>query len=138
MLSLSDYSFKERLAAPQKTQTPSRRSFLGSIGKPGGAGAMHEIMMGMVLPQVPTAYAGTKQLLAGTVQGESVLIQGAGIAGMTAAHELGKAGYRCTIVETLGRPGGRISPLGAAPKWSKTRDRTVELCRLALLTKVST
>ncbi|WP_377274384.1 flavin monoamine oxidase family protein [Peterkaempfera sp. SMS 1(5)a] len=36
-----------------------------------------------------------------------VVILGGGIAGLTAAYELGKAGYDCTILEPRDRPGGR-------------------------------
>ena len=61
-----------------------------SIGKLGGAGAMYKTMVVMGLLQVPAAWAGTKQLSASTVQGESVLILGAGIAGMTAAFKFGQ------------------------------------------------
>ncbi|MEV0217661.1 FAD-dependent oxidoreductase [Micromonospora sp. ALFpr18c] len=39
--------------------------------------------------------------------GASVVILGGGIAGLTAAYELGKAGYRCTILEARHRVGGR-------------------------------
>jgi len=38
---------------------------------------------------------------------KSVVILGGGIAGLTAAYELGKAGYHCTILEARGRTGGR-------------------------------
>lgn len=34
-------------------------------------------------------------------------ILGAGIAGMTAAYELSKAGYECTLLEARDRAGGR-------------------------------
>jgi monoamine oxidase len=37
----------------------------------------------------------------------SVVIIGAGIAGLTAAYELQKAGYSCHIIEARDRPGGR-------------------------------
>ncbi|WP_107101515.1 flavin monoamine oxidase family protein [Peterkaempfera griseoplana] len=36
-----------------------------------------------------------------------VVILGGGIAGLTAAYELGKAGYDCTVLEPRDRPGGR-------------------------------
>ena len=45
--------------------------------------------------------------LRGRVNDTTVLILGAGIAGLTAAYELEKAGYRCEIVEARTRPGGR-------------------------------
>lgn len=43
----------------------------------------------------------------GTGNGKEVLILGAGLAGMTAAYELGKLGYHCTILEARERAGGR-------------------------------
>lgn len=39
--------------------------------------------------------------------GTQVLIIGAGLAGLTAAYELGKLGFRCTVLEASRRPGGR-------------------------------
>lgn len=39
--------------------------------------------------------------------GKEVLILGAGLAGMAAAYELNKLGYRCTILEARERAGGR-------------------------------
>ncbi|MDP4246000.1 MAG: flavin monoamine oxidase family protein [Bacteroidota bacterium] len=43
----------------------------------------------------------------GRGDGKHVLILGAGLAGMAAAYELGKLGYRCTILEARDRAGGR-------------------------------
>ncbi len=45
--------------------------------------------------------------LEGRVKGVEVLILGAGLAGMAAAYELGKLGYKCTILEARERAGGR-------------------------------
>lgn len=45
--------------------------------------------------------------LRGRVNDTTVVVLGAGIAGLTAAYELEKAGYRCEIVEARSRPGGR-------------------------------
>ena len=41
------------------------------------------------------------------VEGKKVIILGAGLAGMTAAYELNKLGYDCTILEARDRVGGR-------------------------------
>ena len=38
---------------------------------------------------------------------KSVAVLGGGIAGLTAAYELGKAGYTVTVLEARNRPGGR-------------------------------
>ncbi|MXV49920.1 NAD(P)-binding protein [Pedobacter sp. HMF7647] len=45
--------------------------------------------------------------LTGNGNGKSIVILGGGIAGMTAAYELNKLGYTCTILETRERSGGR-------------------------------
>jgi monoamine oxidase len=45
--------------------------------------------------------------LQGDPKGTSVLILGAGVAGMSAARELRNAGYQVRILEYNDRPGGR-------------------------------
>jgi monoamine oxidase len=61
-------------------------------------------MMAMgLLPSVP-AHSFKPE---GNGNGASVLILGAGLAGMSAAYELQKLGYRCTILEARARAGGR-------------------------------
>jgi monoamine oxidase len=83
----------------------SRRSILKLIGISGGSAAMYQAMVDM-------GYAATSDFtgpikLPGQVKGASVLILGAGIAGMVAAYELRKAGYKVRILEFNDRPGGR-------------------------------
>ena len=46
--------------------------------------------------------------LSGDGKGKHVAILGGGLAGMTAAYELNKLGYRCTILEARNRAGGRV------------------------------
>lgn len=41
-------------------------------------------------------------------KGRKVIVLGAGLAGMTAAYELGKLGYDCTVLEARSRSGGRV------------------------------
>lgn len=45
--------------------------------------------------------------LEGTGSGKHVVVLGAGLAGLTAAYELSKLGYKCTILEARKRSGGR-------------------------------
>jgi monoamine oxidase len=85
----------------------SRRGFLESIGKIAGAGALYDTMVAMGMLQTPAAWAGPPKLPAGNGAGKTVVILGAGMAGVAAAYELQKAGYRCVILEALDRPGGR-------------------------------
>jgi len=42
-------------------------------------------------------------------QPKRVAVVGAGIAGLTAAYELQKAGYRVTVLEAKDIPGGRMA-----------------------------
>src|SRR5438046_1871441 len=44
-----------------------------------------------------------------------VLIIGAGMAGLAAARELGRAGVDCTVLEARDRIGGRVWTAGIAP-----------------------
>jgi monoamine oxidase len=53
-----------------------------------------------------TQFAGPPKL-SGARPGASVLVLGAGLAGMLAAYELNKAGYKVRILEYQGRSGGR-------------------------------
>lgn len=42
---------------------------------------------------------------------QSVIVAGAGLAGLSAAYQLAKAGYRVTLIEARMRPGGRVFTL---------------------------
>jgi len=58
-------------------------------------------------------------------QGGSVLIVGAGPAGLEAAHILGKRGYSVTLADAAGEPGGRVtleSRLPGLAEWARVRD----------------
>ncbi len=92
----------------------SRRRFLQAVGAAGGAAAVLGSMEALRLvapaaehrrpfqPPRPSDFA-----LQGRANGTRVLILGAGIAGLTTAYELEKAGYACEILEARERPGGR-------------------------------
>jgi monoamine oxidase len=88
-------------------QSLSRRGFLNLVGQAGGATAVYNTMAAMGLLPIPSAYAGPPELLPGSGNGVRVVVLGAGIAGMTTAYELSKAGYTCTVIEARTRPGGR-------------------------------
>lgn len=84
----------------------TRRQFLTRVGQTGGYGAAFILMQSLGLLPIPeTAAESTLRLVNG--KGTRVVILGAGIAGLVAAYELGKAGWSCTVLEARERPGGR-------------------------------
>lgn len=86
----------------------SRRAFLQAMGKAGGYSAVYLSMQALGMLSIPRAFAGVPALPAGSGKGKSVVILGAGIAGLTAGYELLKAGYSITILEARNRIGGRV------------------------------
>ncbi len=84
----------------------TRRQLLHAIGAVGGAAAVHAAATALgLLPAV--ARAGPLDLRPAGDRPRRFVIIGAGIAGLTAAYELGRAGHRCTVLEASHRPGGR-------------------------------
>ncbi|HEY2227856.1 MAG TPA: flavin monoamine oxidase family protein [Xanthobacteraceae bacterium] len=82
-----------------------RRDLLALIGTTAGSAVMYRAMTSLGLAAEST-YAGPIKL-EGDPRGASVLILGAGLAGMVAALELRKAGYRVQLLEFSNRAGGR-------------------------------
>jgi monoamine oxidase len=87
----------------------TRRMFLGDVGKAGGAAVLYNFMeaMGLFRGVKEARAADTFTPLRRGGPRTEVLILGAGVAGLTAAYELLKGGYRVTILEPRLRPGGR-------------------------------
>ena len=86
----------------------SRRTLFELIGQIGGAATAYSALNMAGLLVTPTAYAAPPALKPGSGNGKRVAILGAGIAGLTAAYCLSKAGYQCTILEARARSGGRV------------------------------
>src|SRR5580704_7361179 len=82
-----------------------RRDLLALIGTAAGGAVMYRAMTSLSLAAEST-YGGPIRL-EGDPKGASVLILGAGLAGMAAAYELRKAGYRVQVLEYNNRAGGR-------------------------------
>lgn len=82
-----------------------RRDLLSLIGAMAGSAAMYHAMTSLGFASEST-YKGPVKL-EGDPKGASVLILGAGLAGMTAALELRKAGYNVQVLEFNNRAGGR-------------------------------
>ncbi len=83
----------------------NRRDLITMIGVAAGSGAAYQAMTSLGLA-AESPYKGPIQL-SGAPKGATVLILGAGVAGMTAALELRQAGYSVKILEFNSRPGGR-------------------------------
>ena len=84
----------------------TRREFLRKVAQAGGYRATYLTMQAMGLLGT-AALAEPLALEPGSRHGTKVVILGAGIAGLSAAYELGKAGYDCTVLEARDRVGGR-------------------------------
>jgi monoamine oxidase len=96
----------------------TRRDFLRQVGSIGGYRATYLTMQAMGL--LSTAVAAEPLMLQrGGAHGSKVVILGAGVAGLSAAYELGKAGYECVILEARERVGGR--------NWSIRRGTRLEM-----------
>lgn len=83
----------------------SRRELLTLIGSVAGSAVSYQAMAGMGLVS-ESNYKGPIKL-EGNPKGASVLILGAGLAGMVAALELRNAGYKVQVLEYNNRAGGR-------------------------------
>jgi monoamine oxidase len=95
------------------TELMSRRDFIYLVGKTAGAGAAYNAMIALGLMTAPSVHARPPELPSGSGAGTTVLILGAGIAGMVLAYELRKVGYDCTVLEARSRAGGRVLTLRA-------------------------
>jgi monoamine oxidase len=87
------------------TGQPTRRQLLTRIGVAAGSVAMYQAMTQLGHAK-GTDFAGPPAL-SGATPGTSVLVLGAGLAGMLAAYELRKAGYSVRVLEFQNRSGGR-------------------------------
>jgi monoamine oxidase len=81
-----------------------RRDFIALVAA--SAGSTYAAMTALDLLAQPARATGKFQL-SGESKGKKIIILGAGLAGMSAAYELGKVGYNCAILEARDRAGGR-------------------------------
>jgi monoamine oxidase len=85
----------------------SRRQLLHIAGAVGGSAAMYRTALGLgLLPEV-SGVVSRPELMPIIKGSQRVVILGAGIAGLTAAYELSRKGYHCTVLEASHRAGGR-------------------------------
>jgi monoamine oxidase len=95
----------------------SRRQFLERLAQVGGFGAAYASLRAMGLAAEPLPAKPLR--LARAPKGASVVVLGAGIAGLVSAFELSEAGYEVTVLEARDRVGGR--------NWSIRRGTRVEM-----------
>ena len=86
-------------------QVLTRRQLLTLVGRTAGASALYGAMSSLGFAAESTFRGPPK--LQGAPKGASVLVLGAGIAGMVAAYELRQAGYKVQVLEYNARAGGR-------------------------------
>jgi len=105
----------------------TRREWITRLGMVGGIGLVQAALQGL---EISPANAETPKpnLAPHQGSGKSVVILGAGLAGMSAAYELRKAGYHCTILEARGRVGGKNWTIRGGDKVEFT-DGTVQTCK---------
>jgi len=106
----------------------TRRQLLRMIGASAGAAAMYQAMSGLGLA-AESSFRGPPSLQ-GAPRGASVLVLGAGLAGMVAAYELRRAGYEVQLLEYNGRAGGRNWSLRGGDRYAELGG-AAQHCRFA-------
>lgn len=86
--------------------TYSRRKFIKDFSRWGGSAFLAMSALDLLAEDKGATWL--PKDLPKISKSQSVVIIGAGAAGMCAAHELSKLGYTCTVLEGRARPGGRI------------------------------
>jgi monoamine oxidase len=112
----------DRNAAPSL----SRRELLRMIGLTAGGAAMYQAMTALGFAKESKRTGPVD--LSGAPRGASVLILGAGMAGMSAAYELRNAGYSVQVLEYNARPGGRNWSLRGGDTYTELGGAT-QTCR---------
>lgn len=102
----------------------TRRDLLRMIGVAGGGALMYQAMSGLGFA-AESPYRKPPELSGGR---GTVLVLGAGLAGLVAAYELGKAGYRVQVLEYNERAGGRNWTLRGGDVYTELGGHT-QTCR---------
>ena len=96
------------------------------LGQVGGAAAVQGALTALGLSVAQAGEPFTPQRNERS-RGRKVLVLGGGIAGMTAAYELGKLGYSVTVLEAAARPGGRCFSIRRGTRVTDT-DGETQVC----------
>ena len=95
----------------------TRRELLTLVGAAAGSSVLYQAMTSLG-HAAESSYRGPLAL-DGDPKGASVLVLGAGLAGMVAALELRKAGYKVEILEYSDRAGGRTWSLRGGDRYTE-------------------
>ena len=100
----------------------TRRDLLAGVASLGGVNVAYGMLERLSLVERP---AGTdlESLVPRESRKETVLILGAGLAGLCAAYELERLGYRCEILEARHRTGGRATTVRGGTLWEEKGGR---------------
>jgi monoamine oxidase len=109
-----------------KPVSTSRRDLLRMIGVAGGGALMYRAMDNLGFAAESNWRPMPK--LDGGAKGASVLILGAGLAGLVAAYELRRAGYKVQVLEYNARSGGRNWTLRGGDRYTELGGHT-QTCR---------
>jgi monoamine oxidase len=104
------------------TNGMTRRQLLRMIGMTAGSAAMYQAMTSLGMA-AESGFNGMPDLGAAP-KGATVLVLGAGIAGMVAAFELRKAGYSVQVLEYNARAGGRNWTLRGGDEYTELGGET--------------
>lgn len=107
-----------------ENSTLTRRQLLRMIGATAGGALMYQAMSSLGFA-AESAFRQPARL-SGAPKGASVLVLGAGIAGMVAAYELRAAGYKVQILEYNQRSGGRNWSIRGGDKYTELGGFTQE------------
>lgn len=108
----------------------TRRALLERLGAAGGFSAVYLGMEAMGLLNAPPAAAEPFELPPAPGRRKSVVILGAGIAGLVAAYELRRAGWNVTVLEARDRIGGRVWTVRGGDRIEQM-GRPDQLCRFS-------
>ena len=107
----------------------TRRDFLRYVAAAGGYRPTYLTMQALGLLGTEATVA-PASLVAAAPHGVRVVILGAGMAGLSAAYELRKAGYVCTVLEARDRVGGRNWTIRRGARLNMT-DGTTQICEFS-------
>lgn len=107
----------------------TRRDLLKMVGLAAGGAVLYQAMADTGFAAEST-YKGPMKLEGSPKKGASVIILGAGIAGMLAAYELEKAGYSTSILEYREKEGGRCWTLRGGDSYTELGGAT-QRCEFA-------